>query len=397
MNQPANLRVLLVDPSLFTAPYDAALTQGLLAAGAQPLWAVRPTRKGDRSELLPEHHEPFFYRWLEQQNWLRGKARTFAKGLAHALGLARLIRRVAEQRPDVVHFQWVVLPPLDSIAMRVVAWLCPLVLTVHDTVPFNGEPASRWQRWGFETPLKLAHHLIVHTQASRERLLALGVPAHKVHVIAHGALPLAERPSAGAASVRSDGLFRFVLFGELKHYKGLDVLIEALAILPEEARARMRVIVAGRARMDLRPLQARLQTLGLSNTLELRPGRLSELEMADLFEQADSFVFPYRQVDASGVYFLVKSLGKWLIASRVGIFAEDLREGEQGALVPIGDARALAEAMTAALLERRPPTPAKSGSDWSEIGRQTCELYRLALTQHTRRGARQAAVEVQAQ
>lgn len=394
MSASANLRVLLIDPSLFTAPYDAALTQGLLAAGAEPLWAVRPIRAGDKSELPAEHSEPIFYRWLERQSWLTGKSRTLAKGLAHGLGMTRLLRRVAELRPDVVHFQWVVLPALDSIAMRILAGLCPLVLTVHDTIPFNGEPLSRWQRWGFEEPLKLADQLIVHTQASRDRLVARGIPASKIHVIAHGCLPLVERPSAAATALRKDGLFRFLLFGELKHYKGIDILIEALALVPAQARARMRVIVAGRARMDLRPLQARLEHLGLQETLELRPGRLSEGEMADLFEQADSFLFPYRQVDASGVYFLVKSLGKWLIASQVGIFAEDLREGEQGTLVPVGDAQALARAMTTALAERRPPKPVEAGSDWSEIGRQTCDLYRLAVTQRAQ-SLRRATAEMQ--
>jgi glycosyltransferase involved in cell wall biosynthesis len=215
-------------------------------------------------------------------------------------------------------------------------------------------------------------------------------------VIPHGALPFDQLPSAEAAGLREDGLFRFVLFGELKHYKGLDILIEALALIPAEMRSHMRVIVAGRPRMALGPLQARVSALGLGGTLELRPGRLSELEMANLFEQADSFLFPYRQVDASGVYFLVKSLGKWLICSRVGIFAEDLREGEQGALVPIGDAPALAHAMTSALLERRPPRPLDVGDDWSEIGRKTCELYRFALKQRAATRAPQPAAEARA-
>ena len=36
MSDPARLRVLLIDPSLFTAPYDATLTEGLVAAGVTP-------------------------------------------------------------------------------------------------------------------------------------------------------------------------------------------------------------------------------------------------------------------------------------------------------------------------------------------------------------------------
>jgi glycosyltransferase involved in cell wall biosynthesis len=395
LNPPRPLRVMLVDPSLFTAPYDAALTRGLLAAGVEPRWAVRPTRDGERAELTA-HAEAVFYPWLERQTWVKGRARQLAKGIAHALGLARLIRRVAALRPDVVHFQWVVLPLLDNLAMRTLARFCPVVLTVHDTVPFNGERMSRWQRWGFYTPLRVSDQLIVHTQASRERLLALGLPAEKIHVIAHGALALDARPSFRAVSARSDGLFRFVLFGELKHYKGLDILVEALALIPPPERARLRVVVAGRPLMDLRPLALRVAELGLGSTLELRPGRLTEFEVAELFEQADSFVFPYRQVDASGVYFLVKSLGKWLIASNVGIFAEDLRDGEQGTLVPAGDANALARAMTLTLRERRVPVPRPAGSDWNEIGQRTSELYRVAVAERAERRAAEPTREARA-
>ena len=56
------LRALLVDPSLYTAPYDAALTEGLVAAGVQPSWAVRPTRRGDRQEIDARYVDDFFYR-----------------------------------------------------------------------------------------------------------------------------------------------------------------------------------------------------------------------------------------------------------------------------------------------------------------------------------------------
>src|SRR3954465_2327366 len=84
------LRVWLVDPSLFTAPYDAALNDGLLAADVHPTWAVRPVRPGARQEIAPEYVDEFFYRRVDR---LRGpsKLRALAKGVSHALGLARLV------------------------------------------------------------------------------------------------------------------------------------------------------------------------------------------------------------------------------------------------------------------------------------------------------------------
>jgi glycosyltransferase involved in cell wall biosynthesis len=382
------LNVLLVDASLFTAPYDAALTEGLLANGVLPTWAVRPTRPGDRQEIPGEYVDDFFYKRIERLTFLPARVRTAAKGLAHALGLARLVVRVLARRPDVVHFQWLVIPPLDALAIRLIALRCPVVLTVHDTVPFNGERLSLLQNLAFDWPLKLSQRLIVHTRAGRDRLVERGVPDGKVAVIPHGPLQLpgAKAGSAGEGDrpaplpLARDGRITFVLFGEIKPYKGPDLLVEAVSRLPRPLRHRARVIIAGRPRMDLAPLLARVGELGLGSTVELWARRLSEAEMAELFALADCFVFPYRQIDASGVYFLTKGLGKWLIASRVGIFAEEMQDGVQGALIPPEDAPALTQALAAAIDRRPRPAGASPGSSWTDIGRATRQLYDQVTT-----------------
>ncbi len=366
------LRVLLVDPSLFTAPYDAALTEGLLQVGVEPTWAVRPTRGVDRSELPERCVDAFFYRWVDEQRLLRGKLRQLAKGAAHAWGLARLVARVAWRRPHVVHFQWTIVPLLDCLALLLIRPLSRVVLTVHDTVPFNGERLSLLQNWGAELPIRLSHRVIVHTQAGYARLVARGTPPHKLAVIPHG--PLSLKARASAVQPPRDGRYCFVLFGELKPYKGIDVLLEALALLPAELRAQARCVIAGRARMDLAPISAQIERLGLRDVVELRPQRLTEQEMADLFAGADCFVFPYRQIDASGVYFLVKGLGKWLIASDVGVFAEEMTRAS-GELVPSADRASLAAALSRALCERPRAQPQQGDAAWVTIARQTRELY----------------------
>jgi glycosyltransferase involved in cell wall biosynthesis len=368
------LRALLVDPSLFTAPYDAALTQGLLEAGVEPTWAVRPVRAGDREELPQKYVEPFFYRWVERATWLPAVLRSVAKGFAHAWGLLRLVRRCIALKPDVVHFQWIVVPPLDSLAICCLRLLAPVVLTVHDTVPFNGQRMSVWQRLGFDLPIKLSDRVIVHTKAGRDALLARGVSAEKLAVIPHGPLSLPMVSTDPSLQI-DPTLYTFVLFGELKPYKGAEVMINALGSLPSLIRRQARVVIAGRPRMDITPLLERIQELGLSSTVEVRAFRHSEQEMADLFAAADCFVMPYLQIDASGVYFLVKSLGKWLIASKVGIFAEDMREDTQGWLVPPGNEDALALALARAIVERPEARAVEVGAAWSAIGQATRELY----------------------
>jgi glycosyltransferase involved in cell wall biosynthesis len=379
VTDPHVLKALLVDPSLFTAPYDAALTEGLVSAGVDPTWATRPTRNGDRQELPPARTDPFFYRRVDAAHWLPIKLRPVAKGAAHLAGLITLLWKIRTLKPDVVHVQWIVVPPLDVLAMSLIRRWCALVLTVHDTVAFNGQKMSWLQRLGHDGPARLAHRVIVHTRAGRQALIDRGVLSDKIAVIAHG--PLRLSVAAPASPAARDPRWTFVLFGEIKPYKGLDVLIEAVALLPEAIRRQARIVVAGRPRMDIAPLIARIADLGLGEQFDLRPERQSEEEMATLFAQADCFVFPYRQIDASGVYFLVKSLGKWLIASRVGIFAEDMLAGTDGALVPSEDVAALAREMRAAIVERPRRQPVEVSDSWHGIGQSTRALYQQAMAE----------------
>lgn len=376
---PTRLSVLLVDPSLFTAPYDAALTEGLLATGTQLCWATRPTRKGDRQELPLELTDTFFYRRVDQLDWLPGALKSAAKGIAHFGGLVTLLGRVRARRPDVVHLQWVVVPPLDVLAMALIRRWRPLVFTVHDTVPFNGQKMSWLQRFGHDGPLRQAHRLIVHTRSGRDALLARGVPAEKISIVPHGPLRLSVVPPPRSAP--RDPRFTCVLFGEIKPYKGLDLLIDAVAALDGADRAQLRVVVAGRPRMDIAPLLERIAALGLDAQFDVRPHRQSEEQMAVLFDEADCFLFPYRQIDASGVYFLVKGRGKWLIASQVGIFAEDIAPGLDGTLVPAEDVAALSTALRDAVRQRPVPDAARAAAgSWAEIGQATVAVYRSAIT-----------------
>lgn len=380
MTSSPGLRALLVDPSLFTAPYDAALTDGLLAAGVDVTWATRPTRRADRELLPPSRVDAFFYRGVDDAPRLPRALRAAAKGLSHALGLCGLVLRVIQRKPDIVHFQWTVVPCLDAVAISVIRVLRPVVLTVHDPVPFNGERRSRLQTWGFDFAIRLADRVIVHSKAGRRTLVERGVSAAKIAVIPHGPLSLGVPiPEQCVREAETKGTkWTFLLFGEIKAYKGADLLIEAVGLLPEVAKRKTRVIVAGRPQMDLTSLRDRSEALGLSGVVEIRARRHTEEEMAALFAETDCFVFPYRQIDASGVYFLVKSLGKWVIATRVGVFAEDLQE-TQGTLVPPGDAAALAAAIESALRTKPAPATARAEETWAAIGHATKELYARTL------------------
>jgi glycosyltransferase involved in cell wall biosynthesis len=402
VSRKAAMRVALVDPSLFTLPYDRMLALGLQRAGHDVVLHARALEPGE-GEAGDVALAADFYRATggARTAWLPRPVRLALKGAEHVVSMAALLNRLRRERPDVIHFQWLPLPIADRRFLPAFARIAPLVLTVHDSKPFNGDPAARLQRVGAEDCFGAFDRLIVHTERFRERLVAGGVPAERVARIPHGLLGQAcrdgaagssaasapdEAAAADVAAVAGPPPSTFLLFGQIKPYKGLDVLIEAFARLPEALRARARLRVVGKPHMDVAPLLELARERGVSSRLALEPRFVPEDEIPALFGPDTVAVFPYREIEASGALTLAVAHGRPVVASRIGAFAEELVDGMHGALVPPGDPAALAAAMERLLAE--PGFAARCAAEvralsaampsWDEIGRQTAAVYAAA-------------------
>jgi len=373
------MKIALLDPSLFTAPYDRALMQGIQQEepGSILRLFTRALQPGEaRDERFVEH----FYR----NPYSLGTGR-LAKGAAHPLYMASLCRALAAWRPDVIHIQLSVLPLIDLWFLPRLRRIAPLVLTVHDSNPFNGDPRSRLQALGSRAVLRQADALVVHTEQARRRLEACGIAPGRIVRIPHGLLhDLPAVPPCGPVRRKAAGApLNFILFGKLKPYKGADILIHAVARLPEELRALCQVRIVGRPYMDTAPLESLVRRLGVMDRVAFEFGHLPDEAIGELFSDNAVAVFPYREIDSSGVLMTAIAAGCPIVASRLGGFAELLEEGHSALLFTPGDdsalACALSEILTAPELREklaggvrrlRDATP-----DWPSIGRRTAALY----------------------
>lgn len=377
------MRVAMIDPSLFTLPYDRMLAKGLEEGGhSVALYARRPGPEDGEAEGV--HIVPAFYPVAGSPVGARlpGPLRLAVKGLDHVISMARLRRRlVRPERPDVLHFMWLPLPLVDRGFLAGLRTVAPMVLTVHDTNPFNGNASAELQRFGTHRCFGAFDRLIVHTRQGRERLLAQGVAGERITLLPHG--PLGTAPPAATAADPMLGPLTFVLFGKMKPHKGADLLIAAFARLPEALRGAARVRVIGKPYIDLAPLRALVQEHGVADAVSLEPRFVAEAEIPDVYGPGTVAVFPYREIEASGVLTLALACGRPMIASRIGTFAEWLEDGTHGLLVPPLDVDSLSAAMAHMLRERdfaarclhnvRRLAAALPG--WQQIARETAVTY----------------------
>jgi len=380
------VRTVLVDPSLFTIPYDAALAQGLSDAGAEVHLFGREPGADEVWPLADVPLHPLFYRGLQRADRLPKRLRLPLKGALHAVDTARFIGAMRRLKPSVIHYQWSVLPMVDRLAFPALRRIAPLVLTVHDTAPFNNNPSSGLQTLLTDKAYRSFDRVIVHTPAGRQRLIGMGLDPSRVAVIEHGLLtPVAVPPDAPSRSAATP--VTFLLFGKMKPYKGADVFIEAIAKIPEEIRARCRFIVAGKPYMDTAPLRALVEQRGLRDAVALDLRHFPEAEMQSLLAQADVLVFPYREIEASGVLLSSLPLGKAIVASGIGGFRDMLAEGEAALLVPVDDSEALSRALTRVASDQdlrsrlgdNARRRAAAIPDWATIARKTEDLYADAI------------------
>jgi glycosyltransferase involved in cell wall biosynthesis len=379
------MKIAVIDPSLYTWPYDAELVGALRAAGhdAMLYGKALPARDARRDSPILA---PLFYRSLAEVEKESGPRIVFLarKGLSHVASMARLLRELRRARPDVIHVQWLLFPAADRMFLGALRKVAPLVLTVHDTNPFNANPAMRVQAVGAIAIMRAFDRLIVHTAQGAERLAAHGLARERITVIPHGLL---HRPEPAPPPPATDGAkLAFLQFGMVKPYKGIDVLIRAVAALPPAVRARCAIAVVGRPEMDVAPLAALARELGVADAIRFDFRFVPDDELARLMREAAVLLFPYREIEASGVLMSALAWARPVVATRIGLFAEIIVDGRDGLLVPPDDPAALAAAIARMTEDRalvaRMADAARALADtvptWPEIARRTLSVYDAA-------------------
>ena len=339
------MKVILVDQSYFGLLYDVQFSAALADTGADVKLVGRPLRRHEEVSSSGFQMLPLFYGFGERlPQQLKQLARS-AKGFEHARGMAALEALVRRERPDVVHFQWIVLPLIDRFFLARLARLAPLVLTMHNTVPWHGSSSSTLMLRGYEAALRCFEHFIPHTQGTRDYLLSMGVPLSQIDLLQHPAVRLPRVPDATAkAEARGPGApVEILFFGSIKLYKGVDVLVRAGLELAKRRR-NFRSHHRRQGVFRSLPLEADIARAGVSNLFHIQSRHQSELELSAKLESTDLVVFPYREIDASGAFACASQFGKPILATNLGVFAEQPAR-DHIRLVPPENAEALADAL----------------------------------------------------
>lgn len=201
----------------------------------------------------------------------------------------------------------------------------------------------------FLSYFNLVDRFVAPSDFLRRRYVDWGIEPGRIVVIENGQEPRSPLPprALGPGETRN----RFGFFGQITPFKGIDVLLRALAALPRSERRKLVLEING-ANLENQPPDFQEYINGLRTPLEREGvlqwnGPYEPFQMSGRLANVDWVVVPSIWWESSPMVIQEAFLhGRPVVGSDIGGMAEKITDGVNGRHVPVGNANAWAQTMS---------------------------------------------------
>ncbi len=184
------------------------------------------------------------------------------------------------------------------------------VKTCHAFIAMSDKVMGDLKRVGATQPAELVRHPLYDN---------FGEAVPKEEARAHLGLPVEDRI--------------ILFFGFIRRYKGLDLLLEAMANQAVRASG-VKLLVAGEFYEDEKYYQEKIEAFGIQSQLILRTDFIPDRDVRYYLCAADAVVQPYRNATQSGVTPLAYHFERPMIVTNVGGLPAMVPDHKAGLVVP---------------------------------------------------------------
>lgn len=322
---PATLRVTLVAMTIGTAMGQCVQQLGEALGKRARVTVITPSHYADKIAGVTWRGFP-----------TGANPRRALLGAMNPASHLRLLAALRAQPADIIHlynghgYPW-------ALTLAALRGKTPLAVTLHDPDPHPGNMVDALSFRMGKFTLARADAILVHDAIFRPKL-ERKFPGKTIAVIPLGSL------AGRYLQYRKPGITRrrnVLFFGRVEHYKGIEIALRALLVLPGDVTF---TLAGGGALSDVE--QSLIAQLG--PRVQVHNRFIEDSEAAEFLQCAGVLVLPYRQATQSNLPQIAHGFELPVVASAVGTFATEVpRLG--GIVVPPEDPAALADAITAQL------------------------------------------------
>jgi glycosyltransferase involved in cell wall biosynthesis len=284
---------------------------------------------------------------------------------------AEIEQFISDSRVDALHVHD--LPLIGSTLAAVSTRKIPVIADLHENYPAMlaesqkvplrrvnslgslvsrlSVSVNRWRSYEAAVVPK-AQRIIVVIEEARDRLLGLGIPPDRIHVVGNYATldKIAPRDSMLNKSDRVDKRkMRIVYAGDFGPVRDLRTVLDALTVLPEEIRSQIDIQLIGGQGRDLMQLREHAKALGIADRVELMQW-LPRPEAEQLMTEADVGLVPHEKsehTDSTVPHKLFQYMWRRLpvIVSNCRPLQRIVQETGCGLIYKSGDPQSLADCL----------------------------------------------------
>jgi glycosyltransferase involved in cell wall biosynthesis len=283
------------------------------------------------------------------------------------------VKRIKEFEPDMLiigYWMPYMAPSLGYVAGKMQKH-CRVVSIVHNAIPHeNGKLDKQLSAYFFKRNTKC---VALSTAVERDilnkfpsiatRVLLhpvyehFGVRMDKVEALEHLSIPKEKK--------------HILFFGLIREYKGLDLLLDAMALLPKDYD----LTIAGEVYGSFDVYQRQIDRLNLKNRVHLHLRYIPDDEVKVFFSLADVVALPYKSATQSGIVAIAKHFEKPVVATNVGGLSEFIKHPSDGILTLAKTSESIASSIIEVTQqETEKINNSSSPYSWDEFARDLVEF-----------------------
>ena len=278
----------------------------------------------------------------------------------------------------VVHAQWwsYVLAPTYLVVLFVAKYIRrkKIIITVHNVIPHEEGGVKYWLHISVYF---LADHFIVHTEEMRDQMITLR-PSYnkKISVIPFGLFTVPQTAMTveeARTRLKIPPHVRTVLFfGTIRPYKGLEDLLQAVALLRINNKG-IRLVIAGAAWDSWKQYDKLIKQLHLQDSVISHPEFITEKDIEIFFKATDIVVLPYHKFQAqSGAASLAQFFKKPMVVANLSGLREFVPGADQ--TFQPGNVKQLAQRISAVL--EKESFVITEHNTWEDVALKTLAVYK---------------------
>jgi glycosyltransferase involved in cell wall biosynthesis len=293
-------------------------------------------------------------------------------------------RRIKKEAPDFLllkHWMPFFAPIYGTIAKIVKGnGTTKIIALCHNIIPHEKKPGDKtFTKYFFNN----VDYFITMSKSVQKDLLSLYPNANEkllFHpVYSNFGSPINKAEAKNKLNLTDKNILLF--FGFIREYKGLDVLLQAVALLKNKLD--FKLVVAGEFYSNESKYMSLMDKLGLQNDVIFFSDFIPTNEVKYYFSACDVVVLPYKSATQSGIVQIANNFDKPMISTNVGGLPEVIDSGKTGYLVEKENPKELANSILKYYNEKKEDEFVKNIKEnaakysWDEFVKGMMELLKV--------------------